>query len=96
MSNQQKRTNFLHHLGVGGAVLGMIIWFWCVRELGFLDWATALAPEKYAGAALMVAIMVMMLPALLAWKLFNRWLEKRLEIKGRYYEDDFYKKEGDR
>ncbi|KEA62002.1 hypothetical protein ADIMK_3663 [Marinobacterium lacunae] len=39
----------------------------------------------------MLAIMVMMAPAFGIWTLFNRWLERRLDIKGRYMEDEYYR-----
>jgi len=32
-----------------------------------------------------------MAPGFLVWKYYNRWLEKRLNITGIYYEDSYYK-----
>lgn len=90
MSAQASRNKLLHHLGVGAAFLGLILWFFAGRELGFLDWAVGLAPEGYSGAALMLAIMLMMTPAFALWTLFNRWLERKLQITGRYLEDEYY------
>jgi hypothetical protein len=39
----------------------------------------------------MVGIMIMMTPGLFLWTLYNRWIEKRLKVKGIYYEDEYYK-----
>ncbi len=86
-----KHSRLLHHLGVAVGLSGLILWFWAGRSLGFLDWMTALFPAQHAGAGLMVGIMLMMLPALLLYRQYNRWLESRLRITGRYYEDDFYR-----
>lgn len=91
MDKQPRKQTLLHHIGTGVAFLGLILWFLAGRELGFLDWATAQAPEGYSGAALMLAIMIMMTPAFGIWTLFNRWLEQRLRIKGRYIEDEYYR-----
>lgn len=91
MTAPEKRTKFLHHIGVGVGFLGLILWFFAGRELGVLDWAESLAPEGYAGAALMLGIMIMMLPAFALWTMFNRWLERRLKITGRYLEDEYYR-----
>ncbi|GGC02927.1 hypothetical protein GCM10011352_31420 [Marinobacterium zhoushanense] len=90
MAKPSKQT-LLHHLGTGAGFLGLILWFFAGRELGVLDWATAVAPEGYSGAALMLSIMIMMTPAFGLWTLFNRWLERRLQIKGRYLEDEYYR-----
>ncbi|TCK08904.1 hypothetical protein [Marinobacterium mangrovicola] len=90
MNRKEKRTKLLHHLGVGCGFLGLILWFFVGRELGVLDWAASLAPEGYSGAALMLGIMLIMTPAFALWTLFNRWLERKLTITGRYMEDDVY------
>jgi len=90
MTNPPGKT-FLHHLGTGAGFLGLMLWFLAGRELGFLDWATSLAPPGYSGAALMLAIILMMTPAFALWTLFNRQLERRLQIKGRYIEDEYYR-----
>jgi len=39
----------------------------------------------------MLAIGLGMTPAFFIWSRFNRWVEKKLQIKGKYYEDGFYK-----
>ncbi len=44
----------------------------------------------------MVAIMVVMTPGFFIWKHYNRWLEKRLNIKGKYYEEGFFKEKGEK
>lgn len=87
-----KNKHLLHHVGVAVGFIILIGWFYLGRKSGFLDWAVSFAPASHAGAILMLAIMVMMLPAFLAWKYANRWLEKKLNITGKYYEDDVYKK----
>ena len=60
------------------------------KWLGLLDWATQIMPEGYAGAGLMLAIGLSMTPAFFIWSQFNRYTEKKLNIKGKYYEDDYY------
>lgn len=85
-----KGQRLLHHLGVAAGLLALLLWFWFGRRLGFLDWMTALFPVQYAGAGLLVGIMLLMLPALLLHRQYNRWLEARLAIRGRFYEDEFY------
>lgn len=87
-----KHPKALHHAGVAAGFLFLIAWFYLGRKSGFLDWAVSLSPQSHAGAVLMVAIMMMMLPAFFMWKYANRWLEKKLNITGRYYEDDVYRK----
>ncbi len=48
-------------------------------------------PTGYEGSGLMIAIVVMMTPAFFIWSRFNRYVEKKLNIKGAYYEDSYYK-----
>ncbi|MBV1789195.1 hypothetical protein KQ940_14145 [Marinobacterium sp. D7] len=90
MAKPSKQT-LLHHLGTGAGFLFLILWFYAGRELGVMDWATKVAPEGYSGAALMLSIMIMMTPAFALWTLVNRWLERRLQIKGRYLEEEYYR-----
>lgn len=87
-----KSHKVLHHAGVAAGFLFLMAWFYLGRKMGFLDWAVSMSPASHAGAVLMLAIMVMMIPAFLIWKYANRWLEKKLNITGRYYEDDVYRK----
>ncbi len=82
----------LHHIGVALGLTGLGIYYLIIDASGFLEWATSQVDEEYAGSALMVGIMVSMTPAFLVWKYYNRFLERRLAIKGIYYEDSFYKK----
>lgn len=86
-----KRQKLLHHIGVALGLLGLGIYYLLVEASGFLTWATSLVGEEYAGSALMVGIMISMTPAFFAWKHYNRFIERRLAIKGIYYEDGFYK-----
>ncbi|MDI3326085.1 hypothetical protein QKW35_17030 [Pontibacterium granulatum] len=71
----------------------MLTWLYTARALGVLDWGVSLVPEEHAGAGVMLAIMISMAPALFLWKLWTRWVERKLDIKGKYYEDDFYKED---
>ncbi len=80
----------LYLLAMGAGFAGLIAWFVIGRSLGILDWISGLFPESHAGAGLMVAIMALMTPGFLLWKYYNRWTEKRLKVKGRYYEDGVY------
>ena len=95
MTKPEKRQKMLHHIGVALGLTGLGAYYLIIDASGFLEWATGLVDEEYTGSALMVAIMVSMTPAFLLWKYYNRFLERRLAIKGIYYEDSFYKKEDD-
>lgn len=88
----EKHHKLLHHLGVAAGFIFLISWFYLGRKLGFLDWVVSFAPASHAGAVLMLGIMMMMLPAFLIWKYANRWLEKTLQVTGKFYEDDIYRK----
>lgn len=88
-----KHQNLLHHIATAIGFIGLLVWLYAARSLGFLDWAATLVPAKYAGAGLMVGIMIAMTPGFFLWKLWNRWVEKKLQITGKYYEDDFYIKD---
>jgi len=89
----EKKKKTLHHIAVGVGFAGLILWYYAGYKLGFLDWAIQQVPQKYAGSGLMIAIMVMMTPGFFLWKLYNRWIEKRLNITGIYYEDEYYKRD---
>jgi len=91
MSKSNK--NFQHHLGVGLGFAGLILWGYLADQFGLFTLLKPLFPESHAGAALMLGVMLVMTPGFFIWKYYNRWLEKRLQIKGRYYEDDFYQKD---
>ncbi|MDY6890657.1 MAG: hypothetical protein SVU24_03505 [Pseudomonadota bacterium] len=81
----------LYLLAVGGGFAGLLLWFAIGRSLGVLEWIGALFPPSHAGAGLMVAIMVLMAPAFWLWNRYNRWVEKRLGVSGRYYEENLYR-----
>lgn len=80
----------LHHIATGAGFAGLIAWYYAGHSLGILDWAAQQLPIKYAGAGLMLGIMLVMTPGFFLWKLYNRWIERTLNIKGRYIEDDYY------
>lgn len=80
-----------HHLAVAAGLVGLFLWLYIGMQLGFLDWVVLQVSEKYAGAALMVGIMILMTPGFYLWTLYNRWIEKRLNVKGTYIEDEYYK-----
>lgn len=86
-----KHQTLLHHVATAAGFIGLIGWFLGAQALGVMDWGVTLVPEKYAGAGLMVGVMVAMTPGFYLWKLWTRWAEKKLSITGKYYEDDFYK-----
>lgn len=85
----------LHHLATGLGFLGLIGWFYAGRQLGILDWGVTLMPKGHEGAGLMLAICLMMLPGFFLWSRYNRLIEQKLNIKGKYYEDDYYQAEND-
>lgn len=86
----KERVKLLHHLGIAVGFLTLILWYVVADHLGLTLWLSLLAPESHRGAGLMVAIMLIMTPAFFLWKGFNRWVERKLEIKGKYYEDEYY------
>ncbi|MDO6513278.1 MULTISPECIES: hypothetical protein [Neptuniibacter] len=90
---EKNSKKYLHHLAVGTGFVGLILWFYIGRELGFLDWITQQMPDKYAGSGLMLGIMILMTPGFFLWSRFNRWAEKKLNVSGIYYEDEYYKNE---
>jgi len=88
----EQQSKILHHLATATGFLFLILWFYLGRSFGFLDWFITLGPMSHAGATLTIGIMLMMLPAFLIWKYCNRWIEKRLKITGRFFEDEVYRK----
>lgn len=80
----------LYLLATAAGFAGLILWFYAGREIGILDWISSQFPPSHAGAGLMVAIMLLMTPGFLLWKLYNRWVEKKLQVKGRFLEDEVY------
>ncbi|SIS76279.1 hypothetical protein [Neptunomonas antarctica] len=86
-------TNTLHHLATGLAFGFLIGWYFLFKTLGFIEWTTAQMPEGYEGSGLMLAIGTVMAPAFYIWSRFNRFVEKKLNIKGIYYEDSYYQKD---
>lgn len=80
----------LYLLATAVGFVGLILWFYAGRELGILQWIVDHFPASHAGAGLMVAIMILMTPGFLLWKLFNRWIEAKLKVKGRFLEDEVY------
>ena len=86
----------LHHIGIAVGLIGLGCWYLVAERLSLFSLITEQFPESHKGAGLMVAIMVVMTPGFFIWKHYNRWLEKRLNIKGRYYEDGFFKEKGEK
>ncbi len=79
-----------HHLATGVAFAFLIFWYFTLRHYGFFDFVSAFFSEEYQGSGLMLAIGGGMTPAFFIWSRFNRWVEKKLQIKGIYYEDTYY------
>lgn len=90
------RQRLLHHLATAAGFVFLILWFVAGRASGILDYAITWVPESHAGAGLMLGIMIMMTPGFLIWKYANRWVERKLNITGRYYEDGIYKQKGEK
>lgn len=88
--NQSSHNKLLHHLGVAAGFIGLMAWYYIGDRLGLMQVFVDLLPSTHSGAALMLGIMLVMAPGFFIWKLYNRWLERHLGVKGRYYEDDFY------
>ncbi len=89
--SEQSHNTLLHHIATGAGFLGLIGYYLMVEKTGFFEWMTSLMPQQYAGAGLMLAIMISMTPGFFIWKHYNRWIEKKLNVKGKYLEDEYYK-----
>ncbi|GGK68936.1 hypothetical protein [Amphritea balenae] len=94
--SDSSHNKVLHHIGTGAGFLFLIGYYLFMDQTGFYDWITAQLPEEYAGSGLMLGIMIAMTPGFLVWKYYNRWVEKKLGVKGKYYEDGFYKDKDDK
>ncbi|ANG62448.1 hypothetical protein A8C75_08075 [Marinobacterium aestuarii] len=90
------RTKLLHHIATALGLLFLGLWYVLFKQLGVLDWIMDLAPRSHAGAGLMLGIATIMIPGFFIWKLYNRWVERRLQIRGIYYEDSYYQKKADK
>ena len=78
-----QKGKLLSHISTAVGLIGLGAWYLAAKALGLLDWAVAQAPEEYAGAGLMVAIMLIMTPGLFLWNQFQRWsLNKIQNIHG--------------
>ena len=85
----------LHHIGIAVGLIGLGCWYLVAERLSLFSLITEQFPESHKGAGLMVAIMVVMTPGFFIWKHYNRWLEKALAIKGKYYEDSYYQNDSE-
>ena len=80
-----QRLNY--YLGLSMGLAALVGWFYLMRQLGLIEWFARLGPESHKGSLNLVAIMLWMLPALLGWKYYLRWLHRRFDIKGQYDQD---------
>lgn len=72
-------------LGLGFVFL--VGWFYLMRELNFMEWLAQFGPSTHKGSFNMLAIMLWMIPSLLVWKYYLRWLNRRFEIGGQHDQD---------
>lgn len=93
---ETSHNKVLHHIATGFGLLALFGYYLLMEQTGFHEWITALLPENYAGSGLMLAIMITMTPGFFCWKYYNRWVERTLGVKGKYYEDGFYKEPEDK
>ncbi|MDO6562492.1 hypothetical protein Q4488_03755 [Amphritea sp. 1_MG-2023] len=84
-------NKILHHIATACGLLFLVGYYLLIDKSGLYDWVTAQLPAKYAGSGLMLGIMIGMTPGFFIWKYYNRWIEKKLGVSGKYYEDGFYK-----
>ncbi|WP_299201805.1 hypothetical protein [uncultured Amphritea sp.] len=84
-------NKLLHHIGTGVGLLFLAGYYLVIESTGFYDWVIAQLPSDYAGAGLMLGIIIGMTPAFFIWKHYNRWVERKLGVTGKYYEDGFFK-----
>ncbi len=88
---EKTERNILYHILMGLGFLALIGWFWLMREIEFMSWLSAMGPASHTGAMNLLAIMVWMLPGLLCWKYYVRYINRKLKITGIFYEDHFYR-----
>ena len=88
-------NKIVHHIGVGAGFIGLILWYLLGQKMDLFQTITELFPASHNGAGFTVAIIIWMTPGFFIWKLFNRWIERVLAIKGQYYEDSYYQNESD-
>ncbi|MEH6472413.1 MAG: hypothetical protein V7752_14285 [Halopseudomonas sp.] len=72
-------------LGIGCAAL--VGWFYLMRQLELMEWMAQLGPETHKGSMNLLAVMLWMVPALVLWKYYLRWLNQRFDIGGQYDDD---------
>lgn len=65
----------------------LVGWFYLMRQLGWIEWLTMQGPDSHKGSFNLLAIMLWMLPALLAWKYYSRLLHRWFDIGGQFDED---------
>jgi hypothetical protein len=76
----------LHHIGVAVGFSGLIGWFLLCKTLGGFDYIISFSPKGYEGAFLMLAIGLLMAPGFFIWSRYNRYLERKLDIKGTVFD----------
>jgi hypothetical protein len=89
--SESSHNKVLHHIATAFGLLFLAGYYLVMDKSGFYDWITAQLPEEYSGSGLMLGIMIAMTPGFFIWKHYNRWIEKKLGVTGKYYEDGFYK-----
>ncbi|MGB1237496.1 MAG: hypothetical protein ACPG4U_04750 [Pseudomonadales bacterium] len=85
-----KNTKLLHHSATALGFAFLILCYYLLQEVGYFNLISGFFPLEYAGAGLMLGIGSGMLVPFALWNRFTKWTEKRLNIKGRYYEDSYY------
>ena len=91
--SDSSHNKLLHHIGTGFGFLFLIGYYLLMEQTGFSDWVIGFFPAGYEGAGLMLAIIISMTPGFFIWKHYNRWMEKKLGVKGKYIEDEYYKQQ---
>ncbi|MEH6823465.1 MAG: hypothetical protein V7629_06090 [Motiliproteus sp.] len=69
-------------LALGCAAL--VGWLYLLRHWQVMEWLAQLGPETHTGSMNLLAIMLWLLPALLVWKYYLRWLNRRFDIRGQF------------
>lgn len=78
--NSPRQTGY--YLGLAVGLSALVGWFYLLRQLELIEWFARLGPETHTGTFNLLAIMLWMLPALLVWKYYLRWLNQRFDIRG--------------
>ena len=89
MTTDPKTTQHkpLYYILLALGCAGLLGWFYLLRHWQLMEWMAQLGPETHKGSMNLVAIMLWLVPALVIWKYYLRWLNKHFDIRGQFDQD---------